>query len=60
MTKQQIKANAPEGSTHVDHGGIYWKLVSSYESYFTVDGINWIRFDLPIDIAINNGLIKPL
>lgn len=60
MTPQQIKANAPEGATHYDKSGDYWKVVSNYESYFTANRIDWIRYAFPCNVDIKNGFIKPI
>jgi hypothetical protein len=60
MTPQQIKENAPQGATHYDKSGDYWKVISNHESYFTEDGIEWTRYLFPCDVDIKNGDIKPL
>ena len=59
MTPQQIKDNAPDGATHYDSSGDYWKVISRSESYFTYDG-GWIRYAFDCHVDIRNGCIKPL
>ena len=55
-----IRSKAPEGATHYDKSGDYWKVISNYESYFTADGVKWIKYAFPCNIDIKNGFIKPL
>ena len=60
MTIDEIRKNAPVGATHYDKSGDYWKVISNHESYFTEDGIKWIRYSFHCDVDIKNGYIKPL
>lgn len=55
-----IRKQAPEGATHYDKSGDYWKVISNYESYFTADGVRWIKYAFPCNVDIKNGFIKPL
>lgn len=59
MTPQEIKDNAPEGATHYDISGDYWKIISDKESYFKISS-GWIRYAFPCYEEIISGYIKPL
>jgi hypothetical protein len=59
--KLKIKDNAPEGSTHYDKHGDYWKIINNRESYFKVsDHGEWVRYEFDHNHDIKNGYIKPL
>ena len=62
MTPQQIKANAPEGATHIDKAGDYWKVVSDDESYFIrLDCDNkWVRYIFKTSRAFRSHNLQPL
>jgi hypothetical protein len=60
ISLDDIKSKAPQGATHYDKSGDYWKVICDCESYFTEDGVKWIKYAFPCDVDIKNGFIKPL
>lgn len=59
MTIEEIRKGAPEGATHYDDSGDYWRVIDDLDSYFT-DGDKWVRHAFPCYVDIKNGFIKPL
>lgn len=59
MNIDEIRANKPEGATHYDKGGDYWKVVSNKESYFHYENM-WVRYAFDHNEDMKQGLIKPL
>lgn len=45
MTPQQIKANAPEGATHIDSEYIFWKIC--HEGVFKYGWFGWVEERFP-------------
>ena len=61
MTEQEIRDNKPDGATHYDSAGDYWKIVSDTVSYFYCSMANkWIRYAFDHNEGIADGYIKPL
>ena len=62
MTKDQIQTNKPDGATHIDKVGDYWKVVSDDESYFIrLDYDNkWVRYIFKTSRAFRNHNLQPL
>ena len=60
MTEQEIKDNTPEGATHIDGYGDYWRVSSSDVAHFFMNG-KWFRYAFrDHEHYIKIGQIKPL
>lgn len=61
MTPDQIKKNAPEGVTHYDIYGDWWKIEGD-KAWFSFKWHNkWNRYAFTdIQEYINDGTVKPL
>ena len=62
MNIEEIRKNAPEGATHYDKFGGYWKIVRNDGAYFKRRrGDRWCKYAFDDYMEyINDGTIKPL
>lgn len=62
MTEIQIQANKPDGATHIDKHGDYWKVISDDEAYFIEPSYDnkWVRYIFKTSRAFRNHNLQPL
>lgn len=61
MTTQQIKDNAPDGATHIDKNGEYWKIGEDGKIYMNFsESIPWISYFYKLSTAKRKYKLKPL
>lgn len=59
MNIDEIKKNAPDGATHYDKSGDYWKINGDI-AYFTCVN-SWVRYAFnDVQMKISRGYIIPL
>lgn len=58
MTIEEIQEEKPDGATHIDNQGDYWKVVGDIELYFHMGC--WIEYIFTLDRAKEKYELKPL